>query len=87
MAWVKFWYLGDGGPGQKSALTATVILVLAIVLFSWYGFYVYRKMIVAFIKKASEDVDDIERDIKTISQIWQESGIWSHDKVAAKEKI
>ena len=87
MAWVKFWYLGDGGPGRKSAITATVILAVAIFVFAWYGFYVYKRMIRAWVQKASDEVDAIEHDIKTVSKIWQESGIWAHEKVLEKGNL
>lgn len=89
MAWVKFWYLGDGGPGQKSALTCTIILSCAIIGFAWFGFHTYRTMIRVFLSKASQEVDEIENNIKTVSAILHESGIWGPNdseevKVAAK---
>lgn len=78
MAWIKFWYLGQGGSvGQKAATAVTVLLSIAILLFTAHGFFFYKTMVRAIIARAEQDVDSIERHIDHVSRIWRESGVFT----------
>ena len=62
MAWLKFWYLGaDGTLGHGSTISATVIVAIAILLFTWYGVHAYRSMVAACIRHQVHAVQTIEQ--------------------------